>query len=57
MRIDEVRDTLRSHGARETQVVHLLRQWIETRPLGSGERKPADFLPLRLRQALPELQR
>jgi len=57
MRIDEVRDTLRSHGAREPHVVHLLRQWIETRPLGSGERKPADFLPLRLRQALPELQR
>lgn len=57
MRIDEVRDTLRSHGAREPHVVHLLRQWIETRPLGSGERKPADFLPLRLRQALPALQR
>jgi 23S rRNA (adenine2503-C2)-methyltransferase len=57
MRIDEVRDQLRRHGAREPHVVHLLRQWIETRPLGSGERKPADFLPLRLRQALPELQR
>jgi 23S rRNA (adenine2503-C2)-methyltransferase len=57
MRIDEVRDKLRSHGAREPHVVHLLRQWLGPRPLGSGERKPADFLPLRLRQALPELQR
>ena len=57
MRIDAVRDLLRGHGAREPHVVHLLRQWIETKPLGSGERKPADFLPLRLRQALPDLQR
>jgi 23S rRNA (adenine2503-C2)-methyltransferase len=37
--------------------VHLFRQWLETRPLGSGGRKPADFLPLRLREALPALQR
>ena len=37
--------------------MHLLRQWLETRPLGSGGRKPADFLPLRLREALPALQR
>jgi 23S rRNA (adenine2503-C2)-methyltransferase len=57
MRIDAVQDLLRGHGAREPHVVHLLRQWIETKPLGSGERKPADFLPLRLRQALPDLQR
>ncbi len=57
MRIDEVREQLRGHGAREPHVLHLLRQWIETKPLGSGERKPADFLPLRLREALPALQR
>lgn len=57
MRIDAVREQLRGHGAREPHVVHLLRQWIETRPLGSGGRKPADFLPLRLREALPALQR
>jgi 23S rRNA (adenine2503-C2)-methyltransferase len=57
MRIDEVREQLRGHGAREPHVVHLLRQWIETRPLGSGGRKPADFLPLRLREALPAVQR
>ena len=57
MRIDAVREQLRGHGAREPHVVHLLRQWLETRPLGSGGRKPADFLPLRLREALPALQR
>jgi hypothetical protein len=57
MRLDEVREQLRGHGAREPHVVHLLRQWIETKPLGSGGRKPADFLPLRLREALPALQR
>lgn len=57
MRIDEVREQLRGYGAREPHVVHLLRQWLETRPLGSGGRKPADFLPLRLREALPALQR
>jgi len=57
MRIDGVREQLRGHGAREPHVVHLLRQWLETRPLGSGGRKPADFLPLRLREALPALQR
>ena len=57
MRIDEVREQLRGYGAREAHVVHLLRQWLETRPLGSGGRKPADFLPLRLREALPALQR
>ena len=57
MRIDGVREKLRGHGAREPHVVHLLRQWLETRPLGSGGRKPADFLPLRLREALPALQR
>jgi len=57
MRIDGVREQLRGHGAREPHVVHLLRQWLESRPLGSGGRKPADFLPLRLREALPALQR
>jgi len=57
MHIDAVREQLRGHGAREPHVVHLLRQWLETRPLGSGGRKPADFLPLRLREALPALQR
>ncbi|MCX7213572.1 MAG: RNA methyltransferase [Burkholderiales bacterium] len=57
MRIDEVREQLRGYGAREPHVVHLLRQWLESRPLGSGGRKPADFLPLRLREALPALQR
>ncbi len=57
MRIDAVREQLRGHGAREPHVVHLLRQWIETKPLGSDGRKPADFLPMRLRQALPALQR
>ena len=57
MRIDEVREQLRGYGAREPHVAHLLRQWLETRPLGSGGRKPADFLPLRLREALPALQR
>jgi 23S rRNA (adenine2503-C2)-methyltransferase len=57
MRIDEVREQLRGYGAREPHVLHLLRQWLETRPLGSGGRKPADFLPLRLREALPALQR
>jgi 23S rRNA (adenine2503-C2)-methyltransferase len=56
MRIDAVREQLRGHGAREPHVVHLLRQWLETRPLGSGGRKPADFLPQRLREALPALQ-
>ena len=57
MRIDAVREQLRGHGAREPHVVHLLRQWLENRPLGSGGRRPADFLPLRLREALPPLQR
>lgn len=53
--IAELRTQLRAVGALPIHEERLLRLWSQALPHDSGRRKPEDFLPLRLRQALPEL--
>lgn len=58
MRIEQVRQTLRTHGAKTCHEDRILRAWLLARPLNSGpRRRPAeDFHPLELREALPRLE-
>jgi 23S rRNA (adenine2503-C2)-methyltransferase len=56
MQIDEVRQALRAQGAGPRHEPLLLRQWVRGRPLADAHRRPEDFLPQRLRDALPGLQ-
>jgi 23S rRNA (adenine2503-C2)-methyltransferase len=51
--IAELRAQLRSAGALPVHEERLLRVWAQALPHDSGRCKPEDFLPLRLRQALP----
>ena len=53
--ITSLRHRLRALGAKPLHEQHLLRQWLQAEPLDGGARKPVDFLPLALRQALPEI--
>ena len=57
MRIEELRNILRGLDARPCHEERVLRAWTGARPLADGPRqKPAEhFLPLALRDALPEL--
>ena len=57
MRIDQLLETLRSHGAKTCHEDRILRAWLRAKPLDSGARRhrPEDFLPLGLRNALPGL--
>lgn len=58
MRIEQLRQRLRTLGAKPCHEERVLRAWLYARPLASGSRKrPAqDHLPLPLRDALPELE-
>ena len=53
--IEDLQRRLRSAGAGPQHEQHLLRQWSRALPLEGGKRRPEDFLPLALRQALPGL--
>ena len=57
MRIEDIRDWLRRHGARLCHAERVLRAWTCAQPLESGRVAAADFLPAALRAALPELAR
>ena len=58
MDIKQLRHTLRAHGALPCHEDRVLRAWTAARPLTSGARhqRPEDYLPLRLRNALPALE-
>ena len=58
MRIEQICQTLRQHGAKTCHEERVLRAWLLARPLVSGpRRRPAeDFHPLELRAALPALE-
>ena len=53
MRLEQIRDRLRASDAKPCHARSVLRAWTRALPLGSGPRAAADFLPLRLRDALP----
>jgi 23S rRNA (adenine2503-C2)-methyltransferase len=55
MRLEQIRDRLRAAGAKPCHERSVLRAWTRAQPLASGPRAAADFLPLRLRDALPRL--
>jgi 23S rRNA (adenine2503-C2)-methyltransferase len=57
MRIEQIRQRLRSLGAKTCHEQRVLRAWTQLHALDSGPRKqrPEDFLPLDLRAQLPTL--
>lgn len=55
-RIDSLRQHLRACGALPKHEARVLRLWAHALPQDSGRRRPEDFLPARLRTALPALQ-
>lgn len=55
MHLDDLRHRLRAHGAKPCHERLILRAWTRAQPLDSGPRVAADFLPRRVREALPGL--
>ena len=55
MRIPDIRQRLRSEGAKPGHEEAVLRAWVHALPLDHGSRPPEDFLPLQLRTALPAI--
>lgn len=55
MRIEHLRQRLRQLGAKPVHEQRVLRAWIQVRSLDNRHSRAADFLPLTLRNALPEL--
>ncbi|RQP22589.1 RNA methyltransferase [Piscinibacter terrae] len=55
MRIEHIRERLRALGAKPVHEQRVLRLWSQALPQDSGRRKPEDFLPLPVREALPAL--
>ncbi len=54
-RIEQVRERLRALGAKPGNEQRVLRLWAQALPQSSGRRRPEDFLPLAVREALPTL--
>ncbi len=55
MRLPELRQRLRDHGAAPCHAGRVLRAWVAGRPLDNRRQRAEDFLPLALRRALPAL--
>jgi 23S rRNA (adenine2503-C2)-methyltransferase len=55
MRLEEIRQRLRAHGALPTHEARVLRRWINAQPQDGGKRRIDDFLPASLRAALPSI--
>jgi 23S rRNA (adenine2503-C2)-methyltransferase len=55
MRIDDLRQLLRSHGAGPKHEARLLRAWSQVRPIDTRRQRVENFLPLSLRQVLPAI--
>lgn len=56
MRIQDLQQQLSDLGAKPLHVQRVLRQWVRALPLTAGRRRPEDFLPLAVREALPALE-
>lgn len=56
MHLLELRHLLRTHGALQQHAQRVLRLWANALPQGSGKRRPEDYLPARLREALPAIE-
>ena len=55
MRIAELRDQLRQLGANPAHEDRVLRHWVQAKPQDATKRKPVDFLPKPLYEALPRI--
>ena len=57
MRIDQISRRLEELGAKSCHQQRIFRAWLQARPLDSGARRQRgeDFLPLKLREALPQI--
>ncbi|MDM4765787.1 RNA methyltransferase [Pelomonas sp. SE-A7] len=55
MQIDQLRQRLRALGALPKHEQRVLRDWVMARPHDSGRRRPEHFLPLAVREALPQI--
>jgi 23S rRNA (adenine2503-C2)-methyltransferase len=55
MQIESIRQRLRGLGALPVHEQRVLRDWLQALPHERGRRRPDDFLPKALRQALPEI--
>ncbi|WP_151446273.1 RNA methyltransferase [Lacisediminimonas profundi] len=55
MQIESIRQRLRQLGALPVHEQRVLRDWLQVRPHEQGRRRPNDFLPKALREALPEI--
>lgn len=55
MQIDTLRQRLRALGAKPCHERFVLRAWTQALPRDGGQRRPEDFIPLALREALPGL--
>ena len=55
MRLADLRHRLRTLGAAPSHELRVLRHWVQAQPQDAGRRRIADFMPLRLRNALPAL--
>ncbi len=55
MRIEDLRQRLRSLGAGPGHERHVLSRWVMGQPMGSGKHRIEDFLPKALRAELPAL--
>ncbi|MBS4099308.1 MAG: RNA methyltransferase [Sulfuricella sp.] len=54
MRIHHLRQQLRDLGALPAHEARVLRAWVQRLPLGTKRRRAEDFLPLALREAMPD---
>lgn len=55
LQLEQIQAELSAAGALPLHARRVLRSWVQALPLDGGKRRPEDFLPLSLRQALPAL--
>ena len=55
MRLEQIRQRLKSLGAGPGHQAHVLRRWVQARPQDSGRRRIEHYLPQALRAELPLL--
>ena len=55
MQIESIRQRLRQLGALPIHEQRVLRDWLQVRPHDKGRRRPADYFPKPLHEALPQI--
>jgi 23S rRNA (adenine2503-C2)-methyltransferase len=56
MHLAELDQLLHGHGAAPTHARNVLRRWVYALPQDGGKRRPENFLPARLREAMPAIE-